>query len=145
MDQQKAKQRINYLRQELDKHNYNYYVLSKPQITDFEYDHLLRELIDLESSFPEFYSDLSPSLRVGNDSNQNFEQSEHERLMLSLGNTYSFDDLDQFDQRVQKALAGQKYAYCCELKYDGTSISIHYINGILKKQLPEAMAQKVIL
>jgi DNA ligase (NAD+) len=133
MDKVQAKARIEFLRNELEKHNHNYYVLSKPVITDFEYDTLLKELIDLESQFPEFHSDLSPTIRVGNDINQNFEQAEHEHLMLSLGNTYSFEDLDDFDQRIQKGLEGEKYQYCCELKYDGTSISITYENGVLSQ------------
>ena len=124
-----AEARIIFLRQELDKHNHNYYVLSEPLISDFEYDNLMKELIDLETQFPEFKSDLSPSVRVGNDINQSFKQVEHKYPMLSLGNTYSFKDLDDFDQRIQKALEGQNYQYCCELKYDGTSISITYENG----------------
>ena len=128
-----AEARINFLKIELEKHNHNYYVLSNPEISDFEYDNLMKELIDLETQFPQFKSDLSPSVRVGNDINQSFEQVEHKYPMLSLGNTYSFDDLDDFDNRIQKALEGQKYQYCCELKYDGTSISINYKNGKLTR------------
>lgn len=130
-----AEARIDFLKTELNKHNHNYYVLSEPKISDFEYDVLMKELIDLENQFPEFKSDLSPTVRVGNDINQSFEQVEHRYPMLSLGNTYSFEDLDDFDQRIQKALEGQAYQYCCELKYDGTSISISYEDGELLKAI----------
>jgi len=130
-----AKDRIEFLSKELNKHNTNYYVLSNPTISDFEYDNLIQELIQLENQFPEFKSNTSPSVRVGNDSNQKFEQAEHQYPMLSLGNTYSFSDLDEFDLRIQKALDGEAYKYCCELKYDGTSISIIYENGKLTKAI----------
>ncbi len=135
MDELQADARIIFLRAELEKHNHNYYVLSSPQITDFEYDNLMKELIDLEKRFPQFKSDLSPTVRVGNDINQSFKQIEHRYPMLSLGNTYSFEDLDEFDLRIQKTLEGQNYQYCCELKYDGTSISISYKNGLLTKAI----------
>lgn len=133
MNTPKAKERIEALRVEINKNNHQYYVLSDSLISDFEYDLLLEELIKLEQDFPEYKSELSPSVRVGNDINQSFTQVEHEYPMLSLGNTYSFEDLDDFDQRIQKALEGQRYQYCCELKYDGTSISVSYIDGILTK------------
>ena len=135
MDKLQAEIRITFLRTELEKHNHNYYVLSNPQITDFEYDNLIKELIDLEAQFPQFKSDLSPTVRVGNDINQSFRQVKHRYPMLSLGNTYSFKDLDDFDLRIQKTLEGQSYQYCCELKYDGTSISITYENGLLTKAI----------
>lgn len=131
MNELQAEARIAFLVKELEKHNKNYYLLSQPQISDFEYDNLMHELLDLEKQYPQFKSETSPTLRVGNDINQNFKQVEHKYPMLSLGNTYSFEDLDDFDTRIQKALEGQKYQYCCELKYDGTSISIRYTNGVL--------------
>lgn len=133
MNTSNKKERIEALRFEINKNNHLYYVLSESLISDFEYDLLLEELIKLEQEFPEFKSDLSPSVRVGNDINQSFTQVEHECPMLSLGNTYSFEDLDDFDLRIQKALEGQTYQYCCELKYDGTSISVSYIDGKLTK------------
>lgn len=142
MDINSAKNRIEFLRSELNQHNHNYYVLSNPSITDFEYDKLMKELMDLENQFPEFYSEVSPSQRVGNDINQNFVQVEHQLPMLSLGNTYSFEDLDDFDQRVQKGLEGQSYQYCCELKYDGTSISITYENGKLLRAVTRGDGMK---
>ena len=133
MNNLQTETRIIFLRSELEKHNHNYYVLSSPEISDFEYDNLMKELLDLEEAFPQFKSDISPTVRIGNDINQSFAQVEHRYPMLSLGNTYSFEDLDDFDQRVQKALEGQEYNYCCELKYDGTSISITYKDGKLIK------------
>lgn len=129
MLEQEAKTRLELLSKELENHNHLYYVLSTPQISDFEYDNLMNELVGIETQFPHLKSDLSPSVRVGNDINQSFTQVEHQYPMLSLGNTYSFEDLDLFDQRIQKALEDQEYQYCCELKYDGTSISIKYENG----------------
>lgn len=125
-----VKDRIDNLRDALNEHNYNYYVLSRPTISDFEYDQLLKELIDLENTYPEYYDPDSPSQRVGDDRNREFEQVQHVYPMLSLGNTYSKEELADFHQRVLKSL-NEDVEYVCELKYDGASISLTYDNGRL--------------
>ncbi|MBN2667651.1 MAG: NAD-dependent DNA ligase LigA [Bacteroidales bacterium] len=142
MEYQQAKERIGILSNVLNQHNYNYYVLSQPTISDYEYDQFLKELETLEKAFPELQSANSPTLRVGSDLQQNFVQEAHEKPMLSLGNTYSLDELKQFDQRINKALEGQEYSYSCELKYDGTSISIIYEHGILVKAVTRGDGSK---
>ena len=129
-----AKSRIDILRKELSDHNYAYYLLDKPTISDFEFDKLLEELIDLENLHPEFFDPNSPSQRVGGVVNKQFETIKHKRPMLSLGNTYSEDELRDFDKRIQKIIL-EPYSYVCELKYDGVSISLHYENGMLKRAL----------
>ena len=129
-----AKSRIYTLRKELSDHNYAYYLLDKPTISDFEFDNLLEELINLENLHPEFYDPNSPSQRVGGEINNQFETIKHKRPMLSLGNTYSEDDLRDFDKRIQKIIL-EPYSYVCELKYDGVSISLHYEHGMLKRAL----------
>jgi len=131
MDLESIKEKIAHLTKQLDNCNYEYYVLSQPSISDFEYDALMRELIDLEKKYPQFKTEHSPTQRVGSDINQNFKQVKHQYPMLSLGNTYSFEDLDDFDERIKKILLDEPYQYCCELKYDGTSISLVYENGLL--------------
>jgi DNA ligase (NAD+) len=131
MTKEEACVHIIALRKELNKHNTLYYVEAQPVISDFEYDTLLKELQNLEGQFPEFYNENSPSQRVGNDINLEFNQREHKYPMLSLGNTYNEDELRDFDNRVKKAL-GEPYSYVCELKYDGVSISLTYINGKLE-------------
>lgn len=120
--------RIKQLRQELHQHNYNYYVKNSPEITDEAFDNLMFELLDLERHHPEMYDPNSPSMRVGSDLNQEFVQVEHARPMLSLGNTYSRDDLQAFYERVAEGLQGQPFEICCELKFDGLSISLIYDN-----------------
>lgn len=125
-----VKAKIEQLRKELEDHNHKYYVLSEPTISDYEYDMLMKELIDLEDKNPDFYDENSPTQRVGNDINQEFLQIEHKYPMLSLGNTYSIDELHDFDTRVKK-LVTEEFDYVCELKYDGTSISLTYKNGKL--------------
>ena len=129
-----AKSRIDILRKELSDHNYAYYLLDKPTISDFEFDKLLEELIALENLHPEFFDPNSPSQRVGGEVNKQFETISHKRPMLSLGNTYSEDELRDFDKRIQKIIL-EPYSYVCELKYDGVSISLHYENGMLKRAL----------
>ena len=129
-----AKSRIDILRKELSDHNYAYYLLDKPTISDFEFDKLLEDLIALENVHPEFFDPNSPSQRVGGVVNKQFETIKHKRPMLSLGNTYSEDDLRDFDKRIQKIIS-EPYSYVCELKYDGVSISLHYENGMLKRAL----------
>ena len=130
MIDKEAEIRINKLRTELHKHNHRYYVLSDPGISDFEYDLLMQELTELEKKYPEFYDPNSPSQRVGNDINKEFVQVEHKTPMLSLGNTYSFEELNEFDTRVKKEIT-EPFEYVCELKFDGTAISITYENGNL--------------
>ena len=122
--------RIAYLRQEIEKHNYLYYVLSQPVISDYDYDMMLRELETLEKEHPEFADPNSPTQRVGSDINMEFTQVTHKYPMLSLSNTYSAEELTDFDERVRKDLAGS-YRYVCELKYDGASVSLTYRNGEL--------------
>ncbi len=129
-----AGKRIEFLRHELEKHNYNYYVLSAPSISDFEFDAMMRELQELENQHPEFYDPASPSLRVGSDISDGFEQFSHIYPMLSLGNTYSEGEVSDFYDRVRKGL-NSDFELVCELKYDGTSISLTYENGILTRAL----------
>lgn len=123
-------ERIDQLREELHLHNHNYYVLNAPIISDQEFDKLMRELQDLEALHPEHYDANSPSVRVGSDLNKNFTQVEHKYPMLSLGNTYSQAEVTEFYERVSKAL-NEDFEICCEMKYDGTSISLTYENGKL--------------
>ena len=123
-------QRIADLRKELEKHNYLYYVLSQPVISDYDYDMMLRELETLEREYPEFADPNSPTQRVGSDLNVEFTQVAHKYPMLSLSNTYSEAELSDFDERVRKDLA-DSYRYVCELKYDGASVSLAYRNGEL--------------
>lgn len=128
MDQ--IKHQIDTLREELNKHNYDYYVLSAPTISDFEFDKKLKELTDLETQYPEFFDPNSPSQRVGSDINKSFKQVPHKYPMLSLGNTYTEAEITDFYNRVKKGL-NDDFEIVCELKYDGTSISLTYINGQL--------------
>lgn len=128
------KQHIEALREELNKHNYDYYVLSTPTISDFDFDKKLRELADLEAQYPEFYDANSPTQRVGSDINKEFKQVSHKYPMLSLGNTYSEEEVTDFYNRVKKGL-NDEFEIVCELKYDGTSISLTYVNGELKQAI----------
>lgn len=123
-------ERIDQLREELHTHNYNYYVLNAPVITDQEFDHLMRELQDLEAKHPEHFDPNSPSVRVGSDLNKNFKQVGHKYPMLSLGNTYSQAEVTEFYDRVSKSL-NEDFEICCEMKFDGTSISLTYEHGKL--------------
>lgn len=124
------KQQIDALREELNQHNYNYYVLSTPTISDFDFDRKLKELTDLEIQYPEYFDHNSPTQRVGSDINKSFNQVVHKYPMLSLGNTYTEDEITDFYNRVKKGL-NDDFEIVCELKYDGTSISLTYINGVL--------------
>ena len=123
-------ERIDQLREELHLHNYQYYVLNAPVISDQEFDCLMRELQDLEAKHPEHYDANSPSVRVGSDLNKDFQQVEHRYPMLSLGNTYSEAEVTEFFDRVSKSL-NEEYEICCEMKFDGTSISLTYEDGKL--------------
>lgn len=120
--------RILQLRAELARHNYNYYVLSAPTITDREFDTLMHELSELEARHPEMADPNSPTVRVGSDLSHEFEQVAHETPMLSLGNTYSRTDVEDFYRRVSEGLDGEPFDICCELKFDGLSISLIYEN-----------------
>ena len=124
------KERIDQLRAELHQHNYNYYVNNAPVITDKEFDDMMRELQDLEKEHPEYEDPNSPTMRVGSDLNKNFTQVTHKYPMLSLGNTYSESEVREFYERVQKSL-NEDFEICCEMKYDGTSISLTYEHGKL--------------
>ena len=124
-------ERIPELRESLHQHNHNYYVLNAPVITDQEFDSLMHELQELEQRHPEMYDPNSPTQRVGSDLNNEFQTVRHERPMLSLANTYNRQDVMDFYQRVSEGLSGQPFQVCCELKFDGLSISLHYEHGRL--------------
>ena len=121
------------LREELNQHNYNYYVLDNPTISDFEFDQKLKQLQDLEAKYPEFFDENSPTQRVGGAITKNFETVEHEYRMYSLDNSYSKEDLTDWVARCQKILGDVNLEFTCELKYDGASISILYEKGKLKR------------
>ena len=125
------KERILYLREQLHEHNYKYYVLNKPDISDQEFDFLMHELQDLEAKHPELYDANSPTQRVGSDLNQNFTQVAHKYPMLSLANTYNEQDVADWYESVSRGLAGEPFEVCCEMKYDGLSISLTYVDGKL--------------
>ena len=130
----RAEERIIFLRSELKQHNYNYYVLDKPIISDFDFDMMLEELIELENNHPELFDANSPSQRVGGELIKSFKTVPHKYRMLSLGNTYSSEELYDFDKRITK-LVETDIEYVCELKYDGVSISLTYENGELAQAL----------
>ena len=126
-----AQARIAELSKLINHHNYLYYQEDRTEISDFEFDRLLEELIQLENQFPEFLEPDSPSQRVGGTITKEFETAEHQTRMLSLGNTYSKEELLAFDERVAKGLEHRNYEYFCELKFDGVAISLVYENGRL--------------
>ncbi len=136
-----VKEKIDRLRAELHRHNYNYYVLNAPEISDKEFDDLMRELQELEKEHPEYQDDNSPTMRVGSDLNKNFTQVAHKYPMLSLGNTYSESEVTDFYERVKKAL-NEDFEICCELKYDGTSISLTYEDGKLVRAVTRGDGEK---
>jgi DNA ligase (NAD+) len=136
VDEQKTdimqiEEQIKALREELREHNYKYYVLDQPTISDFDFDMKLKQLQELEAEHPEFYDPNSPSLRVGGMITKNFETVVHDHRMYSLDNSYSKEDIEDWEKRVQKNLGTTDVSYTCELKYDGASISITYENGLL--------------
>ena len=135
------KSQIESLRRELEQHNYNYYVLSAPTISDFEFDAKLRELQELEAAYPEFFDPNSPTQRVGSDIASGFEQVAHVYPMLSLGNTYSEGEVQDFYERVRKSL-NEDFELVCELKYDGTSISLTYEEGVLVRAVTRGDGEK---
>lgn len=125
------KERIIYLRQMLHEHNYKYYVLNQPEISDQEFDMLMHELQQLEARHPEMYDANSPTQRVGSDLNQEFTQVAHKYPMLSLANTYNEQDVAAWYDSVSRGLNGEPFEVCCEMKYDGLSISLTYVDGRL--------------
>jgi len=135
------KSRIETLRRELEQHNYDYYVKSMPTITDFEFDAKLRQLQELEAQYPEFFDPNSPTQRVGSDIANGFEQVAHVYPMLSLGNTYSLGEVQDFYERVRKGL-NEDFELVCELKYDGTSISLTYEDGLLVRAVTRGDGEK---
>lgn len=135
MNPKEAKIRIDELTDQLNHCNYLYYQESKSEISDQEFDFLLKELETLESSFPSLKREDSPTQRVGGSISKSFDTVEHTYRMLSLGNTYSREDLLEFDKRVRKGLDGTPFNYLCELKFDGVAISIIYENGILTQAI----------
>lgn len=136
-----VKQQIELLRAQLHEHNYNYYVLSKPTISDFEFDRLMRLLTDLEASHPEYSDPNSPSVRVGSDISKEFDQVEHRFPMLSLQNTYSEGEVTDFYNRVKRTL-NEDFEIVCELKFDGTSISLTYEEGRLARAVTRGDGRK---
>ena len=124
---------IQILREELNQHNYNYYVLDEPIISDYEFDVKLKQLQELENKYPEYFDESSPTQRVGGSITKNFKTITHDYRMYSLDNSYSKEELLDWEKRIQKVLGDVPLEYTCELKYDGASISITYENGILKR------------
>ena len=141
MNQNEAASRIAHLREELEKHNHNYYVLNNPTIDDYTFDQMLAELIGLETEFPEFFDANSPTQRVGSDLNHEFKQVTHKYQMLSLSNTYTEEEILEFDQRARK-LTDENFEYVCELKFDGVSISLTYEKGLLVKAVTRGDGEK---
>ena len=141
MTTDEARVRIEQLRKELDAHNHCYYQLDTPTISDREFDELLRSLSDLESQYPQFDDPLSPSRRVGGQITKDFPTIQHKRPMLSLGNTYSKEELTDFLDRTEKSI-GYFPAFVCELKYDGAAISIHYKNGQFERAVTRGDGQQ---
>ena len=128
------KDRIDYLRKKINKHNHAYYVLDKPLISDFEFDQLLNELQDIENKYPQFFDSNSPTNRIGGDVLNEFKTKPHRYKMLSLANSYTKNDLIDFDKRIKKTV-NHNFRYICEYKYDGVSISLTYKNGELSSAL----------
>lgn len=133
MDFESAKLRVEQLVEQLNIHNYNYYVLDKPVISDYDFDVLLKELSDLENQYPQLLVSHSPTQRVGGDIIKSFVQVKHKSPMLSLANTYSEEELKDFDNRIRKLLPNLDFDYVCELKYDGVAIGLTYVNGELQQ------------
>lgn len=135
MDLFDAQQRMQALSRELNEHNYRYYVLDEPSISDREFDALLAELAELEKAHSQWVSPNSPTQKVGGQAIEGFQTVLHKRPMMSLGNTYSYEELEEFDQRIRKATGLENIEYNCELKIDGLAIALHYRNGQLTQAL----------
>ncbi len=136
------RQRVLELRDEINRHNHSYYVLNSPTISDYDFDMLLKELERLEKEHPEFDDPLSPTHRVGSDINRQFDQVAHVYPMLSLGNTYSIAEVEEFMRRTRQALDGQPFDIVGEMKYDGTSISLIYEHGRLVRAVTRGDGEK---
>lgn len=134
--------RIIALRQAIQEYDYRYYVLHQPSVADEEYDHLLQELIDLETAHPELRTEDSPTQRVGSDLTKNFPTVPHRQRMMSLSNTYTEDEFREFDRRVKDLVEGADYEYVCELKFDGVAISLVYENGRLVRGVTRGDGEK---
>lgn len=130
---EKIKTKVEHLRKELNRHNYNYYVLNAPEISDIEFDMMMKELEALERDYPQLDDPLSPTHRVGSDISKAFTQFVHKRPMLSLSNTYSVEEVDEWFERVKSGLSGEAFEIVGEMKYDGTSISLTYVHGRLER------------
>ena len=126
-----AQKRIGELREELNRHNYLYYVLDQPEISDAEYDRLYRELADLEAQYPELITADSPTQRVGGEMAAGFRTARHRVPLLSLNNAFNEQELRDFDQRIRRATGGENPAYVAELKIDGLTVALTYEDGIL--------------
>lgn len=133
MTREEAQKEVSRLSELIDRHNHLYYQKDTSEISDLEFDQLLENLIQLETDFPELKSESSPTQRVGGTITKNFKTVKHTYPMMSLGNTYSKDELREFDKRVAKGLDEQPYEYFCELKFDGVAISVTYENGLLSR------------
>ncbi len=133
MTKEEAQKRINSLAEQINHYNYQYYQKDTSEITDFEFDKLLEELISLEEKYPEYKAEDSPTQRVGGTITKEFETVYHKYPMLSLSNTYSKEELEDFDKRVAKGLGTTEYEYFCELKFDGVALSLTYENGLLSR------------
>lgn len=139
---EQAKLRIDALREQLNRHNYNYYVLNAPEISDYDFDMLLKELEKLEKEYPQYDDPLSPTHRVGSDISKTFSQYTHQRPMLSLGNTYSINEVKDFMRRTHEGLMGQEFEIVGEMKFDGTSISLTYQQGRLIRAVTRGDGEK---
>ncbi|MDA9660649.1 NAD-dependent DNA ligase LigA, partial [Flavobacteriaceae bacterium] len=128
-----VKYKIEQLRAALHEHNYNYYLLDAPTISDFEFDQMLKSLVAFENAYPDFYDPNSPTQRVGGGVTKNFKTLTHRFPMYSLANTYSREELTQWVERVEKGLGHKNFNFTCELKYDGASINLTYENGTFVK------------
>ena len=131
IDTEPVRQQMDKLVKELDRLNYEYYMNDRSLVSDEEFDRMMRELQDLERQYPELASPLSPTKRVGGEVNKNFRQVQHRFPMLSLGNTYSIEEIEDFEARTRKLLDGTPFTYTCELKYDGVAIGLTYRHGQL--------------
>lgn len=141
MNSEDAKHKIHALTEVLNKHNYLYYVLAAPEISDFAFDGLLKELADLESNFPEWASENSPTKRVGGDITKKFETVAHQFPMLSLSNSYDENEIQEWAERVSKSTEAP-FEFVCELKYDGLAIGIRYENGSLVRAVTRGDGEK---
>ena len=130
---EQAQTRVAELTELIDRYNYEYYMNDRSLVSDFEFDALLRELIDLERAYPQLASPTSPTRRVGGEVNKTFRQVAHRFPMLSLGNTYSIEEIEDFESRTRKHLDGHPFTYTCELKYDGVAIGLTYRHGKLQQ------------